>query len=156
MAKGTQTVVELRRLRRATLEEIAALNEQLQAEIEPASAPDDDSVDVAADIYERGKTLSLIQSLEDKLHNIEHAIAVASKGTYGICENCGSPIPSERLEIVPETTLCVNCANKLEQGIRRRRIQMADEESLEEEHSIDDEYEAEEEEEFEEESDDEL
>ncbi|MHB9034318.1 MAG: TraR/DksA family transcriptional regulator, partial [Anaerolineae bacterium] len=93
MAKGTQTVSELKRLRKSTLDEIAALQGQLQAEIEPAAAPDDDSVDVAADIYERGKTLSLIQSLEDKLHNIEHAISIANKGSYGICENCGNPIP---------------------------------------------------------------
>ena len=156
MPKGTQTAGNLKRLRKATLEEITALQAQLQAEIEPASAPDDDSVDVAEDIYERGKILSLIQSLEEKLHNIEHAITVASNGSYGICENCGNPIPPERLEILPETTLCVSCANKLEQGIRRRRIQMADEQPLEQEHNIDDEYEGEEEEEFEEESDDEL
>lgn len=149
-----QTVNELKRLRKSTLDEIARLQEQLQAEIEPASAPDDDSVDVAADIYERGKLLSLIQSLEDKLHSIDHAITVASKGSYGICESCGQQIPPERLEIVPETTLCVACANKLEQGIRRQRIQMADEEPREDEHEIDEDYEGEEEEEFDEIDDD--
>jgi DnaK suppressor protein len=117
---------ELEGVRKRTLREIARLREQLQAEIEPASADDDDMADVAADIYERGKTISLISSLEDKLHAIEHAIAAATAGSYGICEMCGKTIPEERLQIMPETTLCVQCASKLEQGIRRHRIMTAD------------------------------
>jgi len=113
---------ELRELRSHTVGDIERLREELHAEIEPASATDDDSADVAADIYERGKIISLIQSLEVKLHSIDHAISVAASGKYGICESCGAVIPEERLEIMPETTLCVNCASKLEQGIRRHQI----------------------------------
>ena len=126
MTDSTKYVEELEEVRRRTLREIARLREQLQAEIEPASADDDDMADVAADIYERGKTISLISSLEDKLHSIEHAISVATSGNYGVCEVCGQPIPEERLQIMPETTLCVQCASKLEQGIRRHRIMTAD------------------------------
>lgn len=113
---------ELRQLRSHTVGDIERLREELHAEIEPASATDDDSADVAADIYERGKIISLIQSLEAKLHSVDHAITVAAAGKYGICESCGIEIPIERLEIMPETTLCVNCASKLEQGIRRHQI----------------------------------
>jgi len=116
----------LEELRERTLREIDRLREQLQAEIEPASADDDDMADVAADIYERGKTISLINSLEDKLHSIEHAMSIATSGQYGLCEVCGQPIPEERLQIMPETTLCVQCASKMEQGIRRHRIMTAD------------------------------
>jgi hypothetical protein len=90
-----------------------------------------------------------------RLVSIEHALEVAIKGGYGICESCGQPIPAERLEIVPETTLCVSCANKLEQGIHRHRIQMADEEQQESEHEVDDDLE-DDEDEFESEPDDEL
>jgi RNA polymerase-binding transcription factor DksA len=113
---------ELQRLRTRTLTDIERLRDELHAEIEPASATDDDSADVAADIYERGKIISLIQSLEAKLHAVDHAISIAAKGTYGICELCGVEILAERLAIMPETTLCVNCASKLEQGIRRHQI----------------------------------
>lgn len=153
MVKNSQSVVELKHIRKATLDEMARLQQQLEADIEPASAHDDDSVDVAADIYERGKLLSLIQSMEAKLNSIEHALEVAVKGGYGICESCGQAIPPERLEIVPETTLCVSCANKLEQGIHRHKIQMADEEQ-ETEREVDDDMD--DDEEFEAESDDEL
>jgi len=132
---------ELQRLRARTITDIERLRDELHAEIEPASATDDDSADVAADIYERGKIISLIQSLEAKVHAIDHAISIAAKGAYGICELCGAEIPAERLEIMPETTLCVSCASKLEQGIHRHQIltsssQIAnafDEEELEEE-----------------------
>jgi DnaK suppressor protein len=155
MAKNSQSVSELKHVRKATMDEIARLQEQLEADIEPASAHDDDSVDVAADIYERGKLLSLIQSLEVKLSSVEHALDVATKGGYGICESCGQPIPAERLEIVPETTLCVACANKLEQGIHRHKIQMADEEQQETEHEVDDDLE-DDDDEFEDETDSDL
>jgi RNA polymerase-binding transcription factor DksA len=128
MVKASKTLDELKRFRDHTLLDISRLKEELQAEIEPASATDDDAADIAADVYERGKITSLIQSMEVKLHNLEHAIDQASKGSYGVCESCGDPIPPERLAVMPETTLCVRCASKLEQGIRRRQILMADEE----------------------------
>jgi DnaK suppressor protein len=131
MPKQNRTLEELKLVREHTLTDIARLKDELQAEIEPASATDDDSADIAADIYERGKIISLIQSLETKLHAVEHAITVAAKGTYGICENCGQPIAPERLKIMPETTLCVRCAGKLEEGIRRRQMLVTDQEENE-------------------------
>ena len=122
MPKQSRTLEELKQARDHTLLDIERLKTELQAEIEPASATDDDSADIAADIYERGKIISLIHSLEAKVHSLERAIELASKGTYGICEMCGQPIPPERLKIMPETTVCVRCASKLEEGIRRRQI----------------------------------
>lgn len=126
MPKQTEQLAHLDQVRKHTLAEIERLKEELQAEIEPASATDDDSADVAADIYERGKIISLIQSLDSKVHALEHAMAVAKHGKYGICEMCGDEIPAERLEIMPETTYCVRCAGKVEEGIRRRQLQMSD------------------------------
>lgn len=31
---------------------------------------------------------------------------------YGICEDCGEPIPLKRLESVPEAQFCLDCACK--------------------------------------------
>lgn len=125
MVKQTEAIDTLERTRERTLIEIERLRQQLQEEIEPASATDDDAADVAADIYERGKTLSLIQNLEIKLRSIERAVELATEGRYGICEKCGVRIPPERLEIMPETTLCVRCASEREQGIRRSQLNAA-------------------------------
>lgn len=44
-----------------------------------------------------------IQAIEAALDRIE-------AGTYGICVKCGDEIPEERLEVVPHTPLCQNCA----------------------------------------------
>lgn len=38
------------------------------------------------------------------------ALERISAGTYGICENCGEDIGEARLQVVPEATRCVNCA----------------------------------------------
>jgi RNA polymerase-binding transcription factor DksA len=133
MSKREQKIHELELERERTLEEMEHLRVQLQEEIEPASATDEDSADAAAAIYERGKVISLIQNREDRLRSLEEAIDRVRKGVYGTCKNCGAEIDPERLAIMPETSLCVRCANQLEFGghgpaprRRERPIQVAD------------------------------
>ena len=41
---------------------------------------------------------------------IEAALKRIAAGTYGICVNCGEPIGEERLDVVPATPLCRDCA----------------------------------------------
>ena len=112
-------VKELEQVRERCLLTIRRLREQMRAEIQ--AAVDEDSVDAAADIYERARVVSLIASQQAKLRALDHAIAAAKAGTYGICEMCGQPIPDERLRIIPETTLCVRCAGKVERNRGKRR-----------------------------------
>lgn len=120
MSEKDEKLKELAQLREKAVAEIARLREELQTEVEPAlSADDDAAADMAADIYERGKIISLISNLETKLHSLDRAISMAEQGTYGICEKCGVQIPEERLKIMPETTHCVRCASEMERGIRR-------------------------------------
>jgi DnaK suppressor protein len=40
----------------------------------------------------------------------ETAVERAEAGQYGSCERCGSPIPEERLAVLPDATTCVSCA----------------------------------------------
>lgn len=35
-------------------------------------------------------------------------------GKYGICERCGQMIDTDRLMVMPETTICVDCEHKRE------------------------------------------
>jgi RNA polymerase-binding transcription factor DksA len=46
-----------------------------------------------------------ILELEARNHvaEVEHALSKIAIGTYGLCEQCGRPIPVARLRIVPET-----------------------------------------------------
>jgi len=41
---------------------------------------------------------------------IEAALKRIAAGTYGTCVNCGEPIGEERLDVVPATPLCRDCA----------------------------------------------
>ncbi len=51
------------------------------------------------------RTRKYIAQLNAALHRIED-------GSYGICIDCGQPIPRERLEEVPHTRHCVPCKTK--------------------------------------------
>ena len=46
----------------------------------------------------------------DELLRIDAAVDRIAKGTYGICAKCGEPISDARLELLPATPLCKNCA----------------------------------------------
>lgn len=43
---------------------------------------------------------------------LDAARARLSDGTYGFCEQCGRPIPVERLRLHPSATHCVPCAER--------------------------------------------
>lgn len=111
----TQEIERLKEFRARTLSTIARMREQLREEMRPCASTDDDT---AGDLYERSKSISLIQGLEARIRSLDRAIFMASKGTYGLCEKCGAPILPERLQIIPETTLCVHCASELEKVIQ--------------------------------------
>jgi DnaK suppressor protein len=50
------------------------------------------------------------RSLETGLERVERALAKLDEGTYGTCDSCGAPIAPKRLEAMPDSTLCVECA----------------------------------------------
>lgn len=117
---NTEKVKELRAQREHTQAELKRLKTYLEDEVERVIDGGEDSVDAASDIYEREKTLSIIGTLEKKLVSIEHALQLAIKGEYGVCEVCHLPINPARLEAVPSTTTCVRCQERLERTQRRR------------------------------------
>ena len=97
--------------------------EQLIAEIEGQALPVMDQMtygsqaEAASDVFEQQRALTLRQHLERQLREVEEAITRARQGTHGICENCGKPIPPERLEILPEARLCVECQRQYERRL---------------------------------------
>lgn len=46
----------------------------------------------------------------DELRRIDAALDRISKGTYGVCVQCGEQISDARLELLPATPLCKDCA----------------------------------------------
>jgi DnaK suppressor protein len=47
----------------------------------------------------------------DELDQIERALTRMDSGVYGVCEQCTEDIPVPRLQALPFTTTCVNCAD---------------------------------------------
>lgn len=70
--------------------------------------------DLGSDNYEQEFTLSLMETEEGTLGAIEVALERIEDSTYGTCEECGCRIPKTRLNAIPYTALCVNCAGALE------------------------------------------
>jgi len=67
-----------------------------------------------ADADEEGldKEIAIAQNEEGILELVDGALKRVEDGTYGICEECGEPIPAERLDAIPYTPYCVRCAQR--------------------------------------------
>jgi DnaK suppressor protein len=57
---------------------------------------------------------SLGNSSEQELAMIKFALLRIENGNYFHCDQCGDDIPPARLELLPFTAHCVNCAEKIE------------------------------------------
>jgi len=72
--------------------------------------------DLGTDNFEQEFTLSLMQTEEQVLSEIGEALERINQGTFGKCEDCGAPIPKARLQALPYTRHCVDCARKAQQS----------------------------------------
>ena len=54
-----------------------------------------------------------LRKAEETLSMIERAQAKIDHPDFGLCRECDELIPSARLLVLPETDLCVHCAQKL-------------------------------------------
>jgi len=61
---------------------------------------------------ERGEAEALATTLKEALAEVEHAIEKMDEGTHGVCEDCGKEIPATRLEAMPSSRYCIDCAGK--------------------------------------------
>lgn len=58
---------------------------------------------------------ALIERKIKELQKVELVIdRIPREEKFGLCEECGNPIPDERLSIIPEATLCVPCQQRRE------------------------------------------
>jgi DnaK suppressor protein len=74
-----------------------------------------DEVDDAQREISAYSQFSLIERKNKELQKIEYLLSrVAEEQDFGLCEECGTRIPKERLLLVPEATLCVACQRELE------------------------------------------
>lgn len=72
----------------------------------------------ASEAFELEKRLALEKRLMETLAEVEHALRKFEKGTYGICDTCGQPIETERLEVLPQAKLCMNCKAQQSKNVK--------------------------------------
>lgn len=74
------------------------------------AAPDTE----AEEQFGHARTSALREQIDRKIIQTRKALSRIKIGKYGICENCGNMIDTDRLIVYPEATLCVNCEKKKE------------------------------------------
>lgn len=102
---------------KARLEDMIAdyereLEEARLTESSSDRSPDPGNAEASSMKVEYAKELSLEQNTIELLAKVEHALSRIDSGGYGLCESCGKAIPLERLDILPYSTLCVECASR--------------------------------------------
>lgn len=105
--------MDLLNVRKSQLtDRLAELGEHLH-EIEAAleATPNPDSEERATE-REGDEVLEGLGAAELRERRmIEAALARIDEGTYGFCTKCGEQISEERLDLLPYTPFCRNCAN---------------------------------------------
>jgi len=91
--------------------------EQIKANVRPAEerregSPFGKREEEATESFEFERRLALEKRLTDQLAEIEHALQKFEEGTYGLCDSCEQPIAPDRLEALPQASLCVDCKTK--------------------------------------------
>ncbi len=92
--------------------------EQLKSSVRPADerregSPFGKREEEATESFELERRLTLEKRLRDQLADVEHALKKFEDGSYGLCDNCGKPIDPERLEALPQASLCLDCKARL-------------------------------------------
>ena len=75
--------------------------------------------DMAADTYERELSGNLASSEQGVLYQIDDALKRIDEGTFGICQQCNTPVTMRRLKAVPYASLCIACQRAKEQKDKR-------------------------------------
>ncbi len=83
---------------------------ELEAGSEKGLEFDENFADSAQVAAEQGENRELATSLRKQLEEVDGALERLDEGTYGSCANCGKAIAPERLQAMPATPFCIDCA----------------------------------------------
>ena len=93
--------------------EIAAMLDE-EAFLERPGLGVEDMEETAQDLQEYGQEESILLNQHHLLTAIEEALNRLRDGTYGLCIDCGQPIPEKRLEAIPWAVRDRTCQERCE------------------------------------------
>ena len=91
---------------------LAADFEETVAASRDSNADDEHDPEGHTIAFERSQVTSLSRRLEQRLAEVDAALARLAAGTYGVCTRCGEPIAPGRLEARPAARECIACASR--------------------------------------------
>ncbi|MCS7092224.1 MAG: TraR/DksA family transcriptional regulator [Patescibacteria group bacterium] len=103
----TQKLTQLKKTKKSISKRDPFLD---QSRLTDNASIDDD----AAEQYGHVVTTSIKSELDKRIIQVKKALSMIKLGKYGICEDCGKMIDTDRLMIEPEATMCAKCAKKRE------------------------------------------
>jgi DnaK suppressor protein len=92
-------------------EQIARLEEALEAQPDYGIGQGDPAV------TGREVNRALLERLQERRTSLERALSRSDSGIYGVCTQCGQEINPDRLAVLPDTRLCIRCAQARKKGI---------------------------------------
>lgn len=121
-SEGAWTATELKSMKSQLQKELVRLRKELEdaeREMEDLIAAagvgaGDDQADAGTKTFEREHEMSLVYNARDMVTQTERAIERIDNKSYGKCEECGSFIGKDRLQVFPRATLCMACKQKEE------------------------------------------
>jgi DnaK suppressor protein len=115
------TKKETEKYRRALVEKKDSLSKDM---LKNKDAGQENSEEITQDIADKASssyTKEFLFSLSDGerilLQQIDQALVRIEVGSFGLCTNCGNPVPEKRLDAVPWTPYCVDCMELSEKGL---------------------------------------
>lgn len=81
-----------------------------------------DLADLADKTLEGDLRRTLLETEVEELRNIEDALTKMEEGTYGVCKECGKPIPEGRLKALPFASRCLLCQREVEEQMPPRHL----------------------------------
>ena len=80
-----------------------------------------DAADVGTSLAESDRAEAILTAAKQRRLLVLDALARLDGGSYGLCVDCGKPVPEGRLEAKPEAARCLACQSKRDGRDRVRR-----------------------------------
>ncbi len=71
-----------------------------------------DPADAGTNLAESDRAQAILAAVRARRVLVLEAIRRLDDGSYGLCVDCGNPVPESRLEAKPEAARCVTCQAK--------------------------------------------
>lgn len=115
-ARYLKLIEKLRKEKTDSIETATELfNGDMKESLGELSVIDNHPADIGTEVYQRSQDVAQRDRLLHKVETIDATLERFEKGEYTKCEHCGQKIPFQRLQVLPHTTVCIDCSREEEQ-----------------------------------------